>query len=166
MAGAILGKDRLRAKLQALPVAIKKDLQVPLVAGANQIVGQMRGLLENDHKLKEATDWKFGGPPSGPSGMLGGHGSPNEGESDLKITIFSGSHKVFWARWREFGTMAHSLAKGAVRKRGKLQEKGPHHPGERASPFFFPVWRANRKPVLKAISKTVNDTMKKIAKSQ
>lgn len=162
----VLGRDRLIKRLQALPVEIKAGMNAALADGATKIVGEMKALLSDDEKLQAATDWKTGGPPSGPSGMLGATKNVSADNPDLKVTIFSGSFKAFWARWREFGTAPHSLAYGASRKRGKLQNKGPHHPGERARPYFFSIWRANKKMVKKAVALAVNKAMKEIASSQ
>lgn len=163
----VLGREKLHERLLSLQKGMTQSMTDALVAEADDIVRQMKHHLDDDKELQEATDWKFGGPPAGPSGVIGrAKGSPSDDQSDtLRITIFSGSFKAFWARWREFGTMAHSLAKGASRKQGKLQDKGPHHPGERARPYFFPVWRANLKTAKHNITVAVNKAIKKIATS-
>ncbi len=167
MAKAVLGVDRLRARLRALPEAIKADMRAAVVDGATEITGQMKRLLDDDKDLQHDTGWAFGQARNLPSGALtSGAGSSSDSSGDLIVTIFSGSFKAFWARWREFGTHAHSLAKGADRSRGKLQDKGPHSPGERASPYFFPIWRANKAAVKRKIAAAVNATMRRIAASK
>lgn len=117
-----------------------------LADGAGLISGEQKALIGNDAKLQASTGWKFVDP--------------------LKVIIYSGNRTTaYWAWWRELGTHPHSLATGARRKSGKLQDKGPHHPGERAQPFFFPIFRANRKKVVSKISRRVTAAMKKVAKA-
>lgn len=165
MASSILGKDRLRKRLAELPQQITAEMKQALVDAANGITGEMKALIDNDPKLQEATGWAFGPAKSLPSGALhsGQEASGSSAGDEFIVTIYSGSWEAFWARWREFGTKPHSLAFGADRSRGKLQDRRPHHPGAHASPYFYPVWRARKKEVLKKIGKAVNAAIKKVA---
>jgi len=43
------------------------------------------------------------------------------------------TYKAFFV---EYGTEPHSVAKGARKDTGKLQDKPPHHPGTSAQPFI------------------------------
>lgn len=140
----IIGREKLHARLLALPDAITSGVHDELGRSGASISGEQKALLGNDEKLRHATGWKFA--------------------DRLKVIIYSGSKEAFWARWREFGTAPHSLAPHASRKTGRLQDKGPHHPGERAAPYFFTVYRVQRKQVTKNIAKSMKDAMKKVAR--
>lgn len=78
---------------------------------------------------------------------------PNQGEqyAKLQIKIYAGSRDAFYARFVEFGTQPHSLARNASVERGKRQSTGAGHPGTAAQPFFFPAWKAKRAEYRKRI---------------
>lgn len=139
----VLGREQLHKRLLALPQAITEGIHEGLAEVAAPISAQQKSLLLNDPKLQAATGWKFA--------------------DYLKVIIYSGSKEAFWAHWREFGTHPHSLHKGASLKAGRLEDKGPHHPGEHASPYFYPIWRLNKPFAKKTITKAVNAAMKKVA---
>jgi len=83
---------------------------------------------------------------------------------DMRITIFAGDDKAFYARWAEFGTAPHSLAKGADRSsRRRRNLPGRQHPGARAHPFFYPAYRANRKKLKSRVSRAITKAAKKVA---
>lgn len=69
------------------------------------------------------------------------------------------SRKEFWVSFKrgmamriahlvEFGTAPHSLAKGASRRKGIMQDVPPFHPGTPAEPFFRPAFEATKGDVV------------------
>lgn len=66
--------------------------------------------------------------------------------------------RTFWVAFRrgmpmriahlvEFGTAPHSLAKGASRRYGIMQDVPPFHPGTPPEPFFRPAYEATKAEV-------------------
>lgn len=67
------------------------------------------------------------------------------------------------AHLREFGTEGHSLAKGAVKKTGRLQDKGPHHPGTAPDPFLTKAYEATAGEVIDRFGQRIGQSMEKQA---
>lgn len=67
------------------------------------------------------------------------------------------------AHLREFGTEAHSLAPGADRRAGRLQEKGPHHPGTAPDPFLTKAYETTAGEVIDRFGQRIGVTMEKQA---
>jgi hypothetical protein len=66
----------------------------------------------------------------------------------------------------EFGTKPHNVAKGGGTVAGKKQQEGARlHPGTRAQPHIFPIWRSLRakakKKINDAVWRGVREAMKK-----
>ena len=82
-------------------------------------------------------------------------------QNDLRISIYAGDDKAFYARWIEFGTKPHNVAKGGGNKghRGEAHL----HPGTRAYPFFFPSYRANQKKMKSRVNRAINKAAKQVA---
>ena len=142
---------RLKGFGEKAPEAVVTQMETSAV----EITGTMKRIVSDDRELQDSIGF---GPdnPAGPSGVLIGRGRGIASRSSFGrdiLYLWAGSYKAFWARWREFGTAAHSLAKGASRARGKKQDVGPHHPGEKAQPFFWPTWRGYVKKVKKDMRK-------------
>lgn len=151
MLDAKQGRRVIRQRMKEFAKQAPLDVLNQMVASAEDVTGMMKRMTSDDKELSESIGF---GPdkPTGPSTMLGGKGRGMAKRSRFGhdiIYIWAGSWKVFWAKWREFGTRAHSLAKGASAARDKKQDKGPHHPGEKAAPFFWPSWRAYKKQIKK-----------------
>ena len=51
----------------------------------------------------------------------------------------------------EFGTAPHSMAKGASRRRGIMQDVPPFSPGTPPEPFFRPAFEATKDAVLRRV---------------
>ena len=77
-----------------------------------------------------------------------------------------------YAHLVEFGTRAHSLAKGATLKRKsgkgvtKGQGSGPQHPGAKPKPFMKPAWDSTKDAVgEKVATEIVKEVQKQIEKN-
>lgn len=67
------------------------------------------------------------------------------------------------AHLREFDVAPHSLAKGAERRTGKLQDKGPHHPGTTARPFLTPAFEETADEVIDRFANRIGTSIEKQA---
>jgi HK97 gp10 family phage protein len=132
------GKEALRAKLRALPDAIKAQIAAALEAGAQEIVRLAQSLVPIDQgDLRKSIGYTFGAAPKGSVVLAQSSGE----QSDLRITIYAGDSDAFYARWIDFGTQ-------------KM----------RARPFFFPAYRANKRRVRSRITRAVNKAARTVAK--
>lgn len=153
----VLGLERLKKKLKALPPAVKVLIAAAMESSANDIVRQMKGLASrftDSGDLQMSIGWTWGKAPKGALtvGTLQGSGDA----SDLLLTIYAGNAKAFYARWVEFGTATHVNG-------GEFP--GTINPGAHAQPFFFVAYRANRKSARAKISRAINKAAKQVAQS-
>ena len=165
----LLGLARLERKLRRLPDVATAKIKEVMEQSANEIVRMMKSLVPtgapgssegrqgskpatNYGALRDSIGWTWGSAPKGAL-TLGRVKGPQLGKG-LTITIYAGDAKAFYARWVEFGTAPHIAG-------GKF--KGAIHPGTAARPYFFPSYRANRKPAKAAIRKAVRAAAKQVA---
>lgn len=151
----ILGLAKLQRKFDRLPQVARSTIRLAMEGVANDIVAMARSLCPEDSgALRDSIGWTWGAPPRG-SITLGKVARSSLGK-DLTITVYAGNDEAFWARWVEFGTAPH--------ENGGLFA-GTKHPGTTAQPFFFPAYRANRKPASRRIRKATRDAAKMVARS-
>lgn len=157
------GVAGLRKKLRALPDAVKGEIRLAMEAAAQEVVNLAKSLVSVDSgDLRDSIGWTWGEPPRG--SIVIGKSLPMRGASDMRLTIFAGNDKAFYARWVEFGTAPHSLAKGADKSsRRRANLPGRQHPGSKAMPFFFPAWRALKKRTKSRVSRAITKAAKKVA---
>ncbi len=152
----VKGLPALRAKLVKLRTETIDKVRGAMEAAASEITGMMRRMVPVDQgDLRDSIGWTWGDAPKGSI-------STSHNIAGNRITIFAGNEKAFYARWVEFGTAAHNVAKGGGNK--SFAGTPIQHPGARARPFFFPSYRANKKRVKamiqKAITAAVRDAVK------
>lgn len=70
-----------------------------------------------------------------------------------------GDDKVFYVRWREFGTAAGER----IYRRGPRKGTVMNHPGADARPTFFPTYRLNRKTYRSRLRSASTRAAKKLA---
>jgi HK97 gp10 family phage protein len=170
----IKGLEQLKKKVAALPAATRNEIADAMAKGAGEMVDFAQSLAP--HKtLQDSIGWSWGDLPKGKRSLgtfgrggftksSGGSAAKGSGtKDDLLITVYAGDDEAFYARWVEFGTKPHSLAKGAILKRGKKQTTGIQHPGTAATPFFFPAYRALRKRINQRIRRAINKAAKRVA---
>jgi HK97 gp10 family phage protein len=157
----IKNRARLKVKLQYLPEEIKKQIRPAMEKGADQIVGLARQFAPRGAtgELVDSINWVYGDAPRGSVSL--GKNKPNEGINDMKITVFAGDEKAYYARWVEFGTRGGS-------KGGRTSLLGGRkiyrtHPGTAPQPFFYPAYRTFRKRVAQGIKSAVRRAIKKAA---
>lgn len=173
MAPPVKGLDKLIRQLSALPQAAKEEAAAVLAdqsAALAQKIAAACAVPEIAATLIAEQNTGSGKATSGNA----------KAEAGLSYRVSASSttgekHHVYNPRWEEFGTHPHSLAPGAqselknrdgsIKRKGKLQDKGPWHPGARARPFFWPTVRAWKKPFKRLIAQGANRAAKKAAKS-
>lgn len=163
MATKVLGLASLRKKVRQLPEAAKAEVMAAMEAGAAEVVALAKSLAPvDDGDLRESIGWTWGEPPKG--AIVIAKSRPLKNGGDMRITIYAGNDRAFYARWVEFGTAPHSVAKGADRSsKRKRAGAGKMHPGARANPFFFPAYRATRKRLKSRVSRAITKAAKKVA---
>jgi HK97 gp10 family phage protein len=146
------GLDRLKRKLQALPVVARKRIREAMEQGADEIVALMKNLVPTDSgDLRESIAWTWGAAPKG--ALTLGKVKSVSGADNI-ITIYAGNAEAFYGRWIEFGTAAHTA--------GGLFA-GATIPAIPAQPFFYVSFRANRKRVKSRVTRAINKAAKEVA---
>lgn len=160
---AILGLPSLRRKLRAMPDMARAEIMLAMEAGAEEVCAMARNLAPvDDGDLRDSIGWTWGDPPRG--AIVIAKSRPLKNGGDMRLTVYAGDDRAFYARWVEFGTQAHSLAKGAdASSRRRKSLPGRQHPGAKATPFFFPSYRANRKRMKSRVSRAITKAAKKVA---
>lgn len=153
----VQGLKQLNRKLKELPVAAQDALRPAMEALAQDVVNLAKSLVSvEDGELRDSINWTWGDAPAGAI-VLGTTRQARNKNKNMIITIYAGDDKAFYARWVEFGTSPHGLAKGGGGP--------PWHPGSRPFPFFYPSWRANKKRAKTRISRAINKSARAVAAS-
>lgn len=137
------GVAEFRRRMRRVAEVVRAPLRAELERLAQGMVKEMRSIVaKRNGTLAASIDYTFDTPPKGTLKLASVSGSPKD---SLVVTIYAGGKgsfgDAFYARFVEFGTRPHSIA------RPGSEGPGVPHPGARAQPFFFPVFRANRKRV-------------------
>lgn len=140
----MVDSSRLKRKLRAVPQKVLDAVKGQMEAYAAQIVAEMKMLVPvKTGALRDSIGWTWGDPPKGSLAVANVRGRSIGG---VFITIYAGTRDkklgdqdAFYARWQEFGT-----------------QNMP------ANPFFFVVWRANRRRVRGGINRAVRKALKSI----
>ncbi len=152
----IIGLAKLQRKLDRMPDAAKAEIHKALEEAADEIVRMAKGLVPilrtpDDRRragaLRDSIGWTWGKAPKG--AMTLGKVAESALGGDLTIAIYAGTRDkssgvddAFYARWVEFGTQ-------------KMQ----------AQPYFFPSYRANKKPAARRIRAGIRRAAKTVAAS-
>jgi HK97 gp10 family phage protein len=121
----------------AIPERVAMEVRNAMEEIAEEIVAQMYQVAPHvTGDLAGSIGWTWGDAPKG--SLTLGAVAGNE-YATLRITIYAGGGKAFYARFQEFGTVNMP-----------------------ANPFFFPVWRAKRKSVRNRITRAMNKAIKAI----
>ena len=131
----VQGLDRLKARFDAIPVAVRAAAMKSMEASADEIVATMKSFAPRDKgDVVASINWTWGDAPAGTM-TIGKVGDNSFGS--LRITIFAGGGKAFHARFQEFGTV-----------------NMPAHP------FFFPAWRLKKKKFRSSLSRAINKAIR------
>ena len=131
----VKGITDLNKKVAAIPKRVEARARAAMEAGADELVDMMKRFVPvDDGDLRDSIGWTWGAAPKG-SVVLAESNADGRG---LKITVYAGNEKAYYARWVEFGTASHVNG-------GKFP--GTQNPGSRAQPFFFPSYRSLKKRI-------------------
>lgn len=140
-------RKRFKRKIRYFTEIVRKDIVAAMVLGADEITAQQKALVpEETGAVKKSITWSFVAPPEESGSNTMGDKTPKS-TGDLRIWMWAGSAKAYYARWIEFGSKGGAF--------------GP----QRARPFFFPVWRALKRRIKSRITRNANKAIKKAAKS-
>lgn len=144
----VKGIQQLQSKLAAIPPRVERLARAAMEKGADELVSMMKRLVPVDSgDLRDSIGWTWGEAPKGSFAI-----AQSEPDSrGLKITVYAGNAKAYYAAWVEFGTAPHNVAQGGGNKSFSGGSVG--HPGARAEPFFFPSYRALRKRIQSRIKR-------------
>lgn len=169
----IVNFARLKRKFRKMPDIVKAQIRQSMEQSANEIVAMMKRLAPVGTSgraggrkaaahgaLRDSIGWTWGKAPKGAFAVAAAK-DPN----GLTLTIFAGNAQAFWVRWVEFGTAPHLIKAKGLKAMGKDGRFGMRvdHPGATAQPFFFPAWRANRKPAKAKLRKAVREAARQVA---
>ena len=153
MATKIIGLDKLRRKLKAIPKAAKDEARKAVVLGAEEIAALQRNLAPvDDGDLKDSIHVTKPGETTPPYSQPGGSRTANPEQA----LVTAGNTKVRYAHLAEYGTAPH--VNGGL-------FAGSQHPGTQAQPFFWPGYRALRRRVKSRVSREINKAIKKAAQA-
>ncbi len=151
----VQGIAELNKKVAAIPKRIERAAKSAMETGAQELVDMMRRLVPVDSgDLRDSIGWTWGNAPAGAKVIA----QSDPDSRGLRITVYAGNEKAYYAAWLEFGTAPHNVAKGGGNKGFKGDAHG--HPGSRAQPFFFPSYRALRKRVQSRIKRETRKAIK------
>lgn len=160
---AVQGLERLKRQLRALPASVVANVSAAGDGGAEALASKIAAAAPG-RRLAKSVGWSNGDEPgNGATAAPLTKGQQARATAGLHWRIFAGGVEAFWARWAEFGTAPHSSAKGASRKSGKLQDKGPHVAGMPATPYFFPTVRAWKGSMKSRLTRAGNKAAKALA---
>lgn len=151
----VQGISDLNKKVAQLPKRIEAAAKKAMEAGADELVEMMKRLVPVDSgDLRDSIGWTWGNAPAGSSVIA----QSDPDERGLRITVYAGNEKAYYAAWVEFGSAPHNVALGGGNKSFKGDAVG--HPGSRAQPFFFPSYRALRKRIRDRIRRETRKALK------
>ncbi len=157
MASRIERREKVLAKLKALPAAVRSEIKQAMAQSADEVTAMQKRLVPvRTGALRDSIKQTWGNKPGLSSAGLA-FGGAKGGDPDLTVWFTAGGEREGWyARFVEFGTSAHEAG-------GKF--KGATHPGTSAQPFFYPAWRANKRRAKARISRAITRAAKKVAAS-
>lgn len=145
-------RERLLAKMAALPAQVRSQLKQALAQNADELVEFQKRLAPVDSgDLRDSIVQTWGGAAPKYASLKGEAG---DGDPDLSVTISAGNSKVRYAHLVEFPTAPHINA-------GKF--KGSQHPGTLGSPFFFPPYRALKRKMKSRLTRNAKKAARDVA---
>ncbi|MGF7005800.1 HK97-gp10 family putative phage morphogenesis protein [Aminobacter sp. BE322] len=164
----VQGIAQLTRKLTVtMPAKVEAATRAAMEKGADELVAMMKRLApvlkEPDRRrrpgeLRDSIGWTWGDAPKGAI-VLAESKADSRG---LKITVFAGNEKAYYARWVEFGVAQQQAGQKVTDKSGRTRKSRRTTKGGAAQPFFFPSYRAMRKRIKSRITRA----MKKAIQSE
>lgn len=146
----ILGRDRMRKVLKALPKTVRRQLRYAIIQQAEAIAAMQRNLAPvKTGALRDSIKVTPGDEDLPAYAAL--KSRRTEKDPELCAIISAGNPKVRYSHLVEFGSAPHT-------NEGKFA--GTVNPGARAQPFFYPGFRAGKRRAQLAINKAARQGIK------
>lgn len=146
----ILGKDRMRRVLKALPKTVRARLRQAILDGANDIAEMQKKLAPvRTGALRDSIVVTPGEQDVPRYAAL--KSRRTEKDPELAAIISAGNSKVRYAHLVEFGSSPH-INEG--------QFPGTANPGARPQPYFYPGFRAKKKAAQNRINRAARQGIK------
>ena len=125
-------------KMRAIPIEVRLEIVRQLEKEADKIVKLMKAFAPKGttRQLVNSIGWTWGDVPKG--AITVGKVANNEFDR-IAIKIYAGGGDAFYARFQEFGTRKMA-----------------------ANPFFFPVWRAEKRRAKAGFKRAVTRAIKRV----
>lgn len=154
--------DRARAKLRALPKAVRAEIAAALQASAEQIAGTARSFAPRDSgdlaRSIRVEDGSFVQKNANVRGVTIGK-AQFAGDPDLVRYIVAGDDRAWYARLIEFGTKARTVRNWYGREGVAVPVgAGP------AQPFMGPAYRTNKRQIRARIARATRKAAQDVAK--
>jgi HK97 gp10 family phage protein len=151
MTAKVEGLEKLQRKLQKLAQIqgpVRRNVRASLEQTGGVVSGQMRAVApEQSGALRASIRVVFGAYKQDNANVRGvGGDDDGAGDPDLTMRVVAGDARAWYAALVEFGTPPHING-------GRFA--GSQHPGATARPFFFPVWRANKRSAKSRMSRAM-----------
>lgn len=154
----VKGVTELNKALTAIPKRVELRARAAMEKSAEELVEMMKRLVPvskpNGGDLRDSIGWTWGNAPAGAKVLT----QTEPDARGLKITVYAGSAKAYYAAFVEFGTAPHNVAAGGGNKSFSGVANG--HPGARAQPFFFPSYRALKKRIQSRVKREMKKAIK------
>lgn len=177
------GLDKLKARINAMPGEVRKEISAAIEKSATELVAQMKRFVPVDKgDLRDSIrwDWVGGGADFGAEGLKMGRAAQlaTKGNANLAAVVTAGNDKVYYARFVEFGTApgkkgsrriyqagtgGSGLSLSSTESGGRIRSRKAYrtHPGNKAQPYFFTAYRLLKKRMQSRISRAMNKAIKK-----
>lgn len=135
---AVTGIKEMNAKIAKMPALVAAKARDAMEKGADEIVAMIKRLVPVDNgDLRDSIGWTWDQAPAG-SKIVGT--ARSRGAGDLRLVIYAGSEKAFYARMQEWGT-----------------QNMP------ANPYFFVSYRALKDRTKRRVSLASRKALKELA---
>lgn len=163
----IEGKERLKAKIAAMPVKTRETIRKTLGTSARDMVDVAKKFVpRKSGALANSIGYTFGGYTAANANVRGV--SSGGADHDLAVTIHAGDEVAWYASLVEFGSAAHVIKPkdegGKLNINGRLVDQA-QHPGASAHPYFYPAYRLTKKQVKSRVRAAVSRAAKEAARS-
>lgn len=153
----VQGISELKKAIAALPKRVEAAARPAMEAGAEELVKMMKRLAPvDDGALRDSIGWTWGNAPAGSAVIA--QSDPNE--RGLRITVYAGNAKAYYAAFVEFGTAEQHAGQQITNKSGRTRKSLRTTRGGAAQPFFFPSYRALRKRIQSRIRREMKKAIK------
>lgn len=160
-------KQKLLAKMRALPGAVRQEMKKALRVGAEEMsdTAQAFAPIGETGALRASIGYTFGEYKSDNANVRGVGAGGGVGDPDLSVAIHAGDARAWYARLVEFGTRAHSIKAEEKRLSDGSQFYGTEvrHPGTAGQPFFYPAYRLTKKRMRSRLQRATTSAAKKVA---